>query len=143
MENNPKDLLKQTTIIYLSLISGQLLVCMVIVFLNMGNETVTGSIFNYIAPVISLGTISAAFFFKGIHQNKAKQLTDETEKLEHFRASNIMRWALVEGGTLTMVIFFFLENNYLYLGLFALGMVAFSMLRPTVESLREDYGLKI
>ncbi len=141
METKVKDLMKRLNIIYLALVSGQLLMCGVIVFLNMGQETVTGSIFNYIAPIISLTTISVAFFLKGKHQEKARQLTDETQKLEHFRSSNIMRWALIEGGTITMIIFFFLEHNYIYLFLFALGMAAFTLLKPSEESLRENYRL--
>ena len=64
------------------------------------------------------------------------------EKLEHYRASFITRAALLEGSNLVALLFyFFIERNYFYLVLFALGMGAFALIRPTVDRIIEDYQL--
>ena len=124
---------KQLTTIYLALISGQILIAAIFVFIgNTENPTITtsGSVFNYLAPIISLGTIMLAFLLRDKFKQDAKSINDEKERAEHHRRSNLISWGLLGGGNLCMLVFFFLEGNYLYLLLFSVGMAAFIFLRP-------------
>lgn len=141
MSNNIKDHLKQLNIIYLALIAGQIMMCGIFLLLKIQEGGETTSTYIYIGPLISIATITAAFAIHKTHKNKARKLTIEEEKLGHHRVSNITRWALLEGGNLINVIFFYLEGNYIYLMFFALGMIAFTMFRPTEKVFKEEYRI--
>lgn len=141
MSQQPKEVFKNLNLIYLALISGQLLMCGVFVFISMHKAATASSILIYIAPIVSIGTITVAFLLRNNHSAEAQELKDDKEKINHFRSSHIIRWALLEGGNLCMLIFFYLEGHYLYLFLFACGMAAFAYLKPKENTLKEDYNI--
>jgi len=79
-----------------------------------------------------------------LYNNKireGKMLKDFEEKLMHFRASSILRWALLEGVNLINLVFFFLSKNYFFLLMFAFGFLFFLFARPSEDSFTEDYKL--
>ena len=144
MSTNTETNIKNINIIYLALIMGQISIFAIFLFLNQGKEATTGSMFLYISAALTVGCITAAFMFYNKHKDEARTIKGEEEdKIEHYRKTSLIRWALIEGANLTALIFFFIEGNYLYLLFFAVGMGVFFFLRPSKEMLREDYGLNV
>lgn len=135
-----KDHLKNLNVLYLALIAGQVLICGIFLFLTIQGKEEATSHYIFIGPLLSIATITAAFMLYNTHKKQAKKIKDEDEKLLHHRSTNIIRWALLEGGNLINVILFFLEGNYIYLLFFAMGLLAFLMLRPTEKAFKEEYG---
>ncbi len=141
MSKKIKDHLKQLNMIYLALIAGQMMMCGIFLLLKSQQGGEATNMYIYFGPIISIATLTGAFAIHKTHKNQAKQLNDEEEKLGHHRSSNIVRWALLEGGNLINAVFFFIEGNYIYLMFFSLGMIGFLMFRPTEKVLKEEYGL--
>jgi len=143
MNANTETNLKNFNIIYLALIMGQVSIFAIFLFLNQGKEATTGSMLNYLSATITVVCITAAFMFYNKHKAEAKSINGEDNKLEHYRKTSLLRWALIEGANLVALIFFFIEGNYLYLLFFAVGMGVFFFLRPSKDLLREEYGLSV
>lgn len=144
-----QEQVKQNEVLYFALLAGQLGIAIVL-FLFIENPAAqsangaSGS--NFEALIIALFCASAigmSFFLYNKRKESGRQLKGSLEeKLVHYRQSFIMRAAMIEGVNLVALIFyFFVEKNYVYLLLFALGIGAFLLIRPTVDRMAEDYQL--
>ncbi|MEM9819689.1 MAG: hypothetical protein AAF985_01400 [Bacteroidota bacterium] len=140
-ENSPINF-QQINFIYLALIMGQVSIFAIFLFLKQGEEAIVGSTLNYVSAILSVSCITIAFMLLNKHKADAEAITVEEDKWEHYRKTSLLRWALLEGANLTALICFFVEGNYLYLLLFAVGMGAFAFLRPSKQFLRKHYQLK-
>ncbi len=144
-----QEQIKQLSLLYLALISGQFLMAILLFFLleenvsQVSDGTAGGSLLPIIIAFFCLMSIGMSFFIYNQRKEIGRQLKGTLEeKLEHYRASFITRAALLEGSNLVALLFyFFIERNYFYLVLFALGMGAFALIRPTVDRIIEDYQL--
>lgn len=144
MSTNTETNIKNINIIYWALIMGQVSIFAIFLFLNQGTEATTGSVLNYVSAALTVTCITIAFMLYNKHKDEAKTIKGEEEdKIEHYRKTSLIRWALIEGANLVALVFFFLEGNYLYLLFFAIGMGVFFFLRPSKDALREDYGLQV
>jgi hypothetical protein len=142
--------ISQINILYLALLSGQLMIFLLL-FLFMGDnaaeqiaEEVSGSnSLTLIIPFFCVATIGGAFLLYNKRKEEARQLSGSIEdKLVHYRVSFLIRAAMIEGANLVALLFyFFIERNIVYLVLFALGIGAFVLIRPTVDRFAEDYQL--
>ena len=142
---------KQLGILYFALIAGQLGMFAALFFvadsLQSNPESVDGAIGgSSIALIFSLFCLMAigiAFFIFNKRKENGRQLTGSlVEKLTHYRASFMVRAALIEGANLlALIVYFFIESNYVLLLLFAIGIAAFLFIRPTVDRIVEDYQL--
>jgi len=142
---------KQIGILYYSLLAGQLSIAVLLFFFveaksDTGQATegaVGGSSMSLIVAFICVVAISTAFFVYNKRKEIGRRLSgDITDKLAHYRASFMVRAAMIEGANLTALMFyFFVEKNIVFLVLFAIGIGAFIMIRPTVDQIAEDYQL--
>ncbi|PWT95955.1 MAG: hypothetical protein C5B52_16810 [Bacteroidetes bacterium] len=147
MENRKSEL-KSLQVLYLALLTGQVLflgISFVVVHYN--DTMLISENFSRIFQVLALGVAAAAFFigyniFKKRVQgiNEAGYITLE-RKIEQYRAVSIIRWALMEGSTLFSIIGFITTSNYAFVILAAVMLFFFAGLNPTKDKLAKDLQL--
>jgi hypothetical protein len=143
---NVYEQIKQLGLLYFALIAGQLGVApLLFLFVEDTSQSSTGVVGGSWLPVavtfFCLMSVGMSFFIYNQRKESGRKLKGALEeKLEHYRTSFITRAGLLEGSNLVALIFyFFVERNYIYLVLFAVGMVAFSLIRPSLDRIIEDY----
>lgn len=72
---------------------------------------------------------------------KGVQLESLTEKLEHYRVSCIMRWAMLEFGILIVVVLAMIDGNYPLFLVYALGVAIFAFTRPGIDDFKSEYSI--
>ena len=138
-----KENFKSIQVLHLAMTGGCLMLGFIMVFL-IGQEEKAVSltmIFLMVSAMLTLSSVGGSFF---LYKNKikdARNIDGLDKKLENFRTSSIMRWAMIEASTLIAVVFMFVENNYYYLGFFIIGIIALLLTRPSIESFIKDYQL--
>ena len=134
---------KQLNIIYLALITGQLAFASVVYFLSMDEEASGDDlgVLKFIVPILSLVTIGVSYFIYNKLIQKGQAIEGLGEKLAHYRTTNIIRWALVEGGNLFAIVIFLISGETYLLMFFALGFVVFLMYRPSKDGFISNYNL--
>ena len=150
-ELSVQEQIKQMGILYLALIAGQLGMFAVLFFVagniisepESGDGAIGGSSLALIFALFCMMAIGMSFFIYNKRKESGRQLTgDLVEKLTHYRASFMVRAALIEGANLlALIVYFFIESNYVLLLLFAIGIAAFLLIRPTIDRIVEDYQL--
>lgn len=148
METNPlqpKDALKTLRILHFALLAGMIFFSLVSFFLNYtGVEPAAAElsgIFIYIIPVFVLGGFTASHLLFKNRMGIARSATGLTEKLTHYRAALIVRWALLEGPAFFAIVVYMLTNELLFLGWAAIIIVYFITLWPTVAKSVADLEL--
>jgi len=144
-----QEQVKQLGILYLALIAGQIGMFIVLFFVieNNPTETTDGALGGGFMPLIislfSVMSIAMAFLIYNKRKENGRQLEGGLhDKLAHFRTSFMVRAAVIEGvNFLALIVYFFIDDNYLYLVIFAIGISAFFLIRPTIDRLIEDYQL--
>jgi len=152
---NPKEHIQQMNILYLGLIGGQIMMLVALWFgigMNIGAED-TGSSravgetdpIVFIFAAIFFASTSMSFFLYNKKKVEGAALKGSLmEKLNHYRSSFILRAALLEGPNLMMLVaYFFIEPHILLLTLFAIGLMCFIFIQPTVRRISDDYQLSI
>jgi hypothetical protein len=144
-----QDQIKQLDFLYLALIAGQLgMAILLLLFLEDNTvQTSNGVSGNGFLPLLiafsSVMSIGMSFFIYNKRKEIGRQLKGTLEeKLAHYRTSFFVRASMIEGANLAvLLIYFFIERNYFYLLLFAVGISSFLLIRPTVDRIVEDYQL--
>lgn len=142
----PRELsFRSNNILYYSLVAGQFLIACVLLFLMKDDEIKFSweidNILHIIGPILMMSCFTIGTFLYNKKLGEGKLLNGFVEKLEHYRATIILRSALLEGANLICIIFFFLDQNYFFLLLFLMGFVAFLLVRPSVDTFKENYKL--
>lgn len=135
---------KQIQILFFALLAGQVMIGAVIYFLLITGEFApkTGeNMFNYIVPVVVLGSVAASVFINRHVGQRAGEQAGLQEKLLHYRTRNILRWAVLQGGNMIALVLAALEGDTLLLFWFAFGVMAFAVMRPSLDKFREEYQL--
>jgi hypothetical protein len=125
------------------MLAGQVLIGLILWYLMMGkaNQSELYPGYKWIAPVAVLGCIAVSFLLGNKHREGIPALTKLDEKLDHFRRTSIVRYALVEGGNLIAVLLAFMSSDDSLLLWFALGIAAFVLLRPSLDDFAGRYSL--
>lgn len=152
----PKKQLQEMNILYLGLISGQIMMAVILWFFvgkQGGGESTTelGRTIGETNPIIFMialvfvAAVSASFFLYNKRKEEGRKLEEAlTDKLTHYRSSFILRMALLEGPNLmALVLYFFIESHVLLMALFIIGLALFLMISPTVKRISEDYQLSV
>lgn len=141
---------KQIGILYIALIAGQLLMATVLFFFveeqtsELSDGAAAGSSMFMIIASFCVMTVGMSFFIYNKRKESGRQLEGLNEKLGHYRQSFMIRAGLIEGANLAaLLVYFFVERNFLYLLLFAIGIAAFLLIRPTNDRIIEDYQLSL
>ncbi len=138
-----KTTFSQINIIFLALAGGQIMFAAVVLWINnqpTQREAVDTGL-GLALPIVMLSAIGIAYW---IYQQRAVQgakLQAVSDKMAHYRISNIIRLALVEGPNLLAMVLVLIEGHMSYLIYFAGGMLAFLFFRPTVDKFINDYQL--
>ena len=145
MQNQPTSF-KSTLIVYYALLMGEILMCLIFSYLTISESNpILDMSFGDIKQLLVLLLVPAAIMISHyLYSNKireGKKLNGFDEKLSHFRASNILRWSLLNGVNLINLIFFFLSQNYFFLLTFGFGLLFFLFARPSENGFIEDYKL--
>lgn len=145
-----QEQIKQMGILYLGLITGQLLIFLLLFLFvdgvpaeQVGSGVIEGNTMVIAIAIFCLTSIGAGFFLFNKRKEEGRRLPGEVgDKLMHYRTGFLIRGALIEGANLVaLVVHFFIEKNMIYLVLFAIGIGAFLLIRPTTDRIIEDYQL--
>lgn len=140
--NETKSFFNQLQIIYFSLFMGQVVIATIFYFLIQGETPNSDNLLQYIGIGILLMNISVSTVLYSIRKKQGAQLKGSLiQRLEHFRVSSLIRWAMLEGANFAVVIFMFIDKRPFDLVFFALGLGAFILTRPTVDMIAKDYEL--
>ncbi len=135
-----KETFKTLNIIYLALIGGQL-AFFAVVFFVLKPAPQEDDFFQMLVPIVSIMTIVASFFIYKMLKEKATEMDSLEDKVTHYRTSNIVRYALVEGGNLFAIVVFLLTGQTFLLAFFALGLIVFFFYRPSVQGFINDFEM--
>lgn len=124
MGQTSKEYFKYNKIIFIALLTGQIVFAMVCVLLNKDkpvNDTINGNETNMlIVAIISLSLLIASFYIPRIRLEKIRQVEDIKRRLYDYRATLIIKFALVEGATLFAIVQYLLTGSIYILGFAAL-----------------------
>ncbi len=141
-----KEYFNSLTIIHAALIAGQLMFIGVLVYLNRSESPTSYSenhndIFLILAPVLAILGILGGFFITKNRLESIDKRTELKDKLEHYRTTLIIKFALLEGPSLFSLVCFLLSGNYMFLGLSAILILILFTYRPTKEKTMRDLEL--
>lgn len=142
---NPKEALKTLRILHFALLSGKIFFSLVVLFLFYNGMEPTGvelsRTFTFIIPVFVVsGYVASHLLFRN-RVGVARTAKDLTEKLTHYRAALIVRWALLEGPAFFAIVVYMLTSELIFLGWAAIIILYFITLWPTVAKTVTDLAL--
>lgn len=149
-QSSHQEQIKQMEILYLGLITGQLLIFLLLFFFvgdapaeQADGGVIGGSTMVIAIAIFCLTSIGAGFMLYNKRKEEGRRLQGSVgDKLVHYRTGFLLCGALIEGANLVaLIIHFFIEKNMIYLVLFAIGIGAFLLIRPTTDRIIEDYQL--
>ncbi|MEM6768358.1 MAG: hypothetical protein AAF655_25695 [Bacteroidota bacterium] len=139
-----KEYLNYLQLIHAALIIGQLLFAGVAIFLiSQGgplSEDLT-DIFQLLAPILVLGGIAGSIFLPKTLLASAKESSDLSGKLQTYRSTSIIKFAILEAPSLVSLVAFLLTGNSFFLGLAAIIVAVFFMNRPTTSTIINELEL--
>lgn len=135
-QQSSKEYFKTLGIIHLSLIGGLLLFGMVSVFLqtdspSSDNNSSSIDVFMIFAPVIAFLGITASYLISNNRLQSIKKHDSLSKKMNEYRSTQIVKYALLEGPALFSLVSYLLTGNCIYLILAAVLIVLLFMNRPT------------
>ena len=134
---------KQIQILYYALFMGQAFMALVIFYLMQeGYENSPEFPFDIIIPGAVVMGFAISYFIGQQRKNDIPVNGNMQEKLDHYRTTNILKWAILEGGNLISLILTFVMASTNYLLWFGLGLAAFVLLRPAKDKFMEEYQVK-
>lgn len=137
-----KEHFKQINILWLALLMGQLVFFAVVFFFINSTEGESLDILRTIVPMLLLGALGGVYFISKKRSTDGAALETLQEKAEHYRATIVIRSALLEGANLMAIVGMLSDSPQPYLPYFAVGIAAFLYFRPSVDRFIQDYQLK-
>ena len=136
--------LKTLQIIFIGLITGQILFLGVCLFLQSGNQpveqTMNSSLFFIALGLATIGIIGSRAIYSS-RINKLQTLENTQQKLDGWRTTFIIRMAMLEAPTLLCVVGLLLEEQRVFLFL-ALVLLFFQALNfPNKNKIQSDLNL--
>ncbi len=132
-------------IIHIALVIGQILIALILVFIQSDNAAPKNDLVLVIVAVfVSVGTmfLSPLLYNKVLEERRVTaQKEDLAGKLEMYRATKILRWAMLEGGNLMLILVYFLTGNALLLPLFVVSLGMMILARPSIEDFSDAFKL--
>jgi hypothetical protein len=145
MENNSnaEKSNQLNTIIFYALFAGQALFLIAASYLLKTSGPANPdlpSAFQIILPVITISAVLGAMFLPKIILGPIAELSDDL-KIVKYRASLIVKWALLEGANLFSIVIYLLTGSMLALGISILILILFILNKPSVDKMKEDLGI--
>ena len=145
-----KDQFRNLNLMFTALSIGQLLFLIIILYMILGEMQTQKSLpVEQQTPLIigAAGILLVAYGTRWLGNYFRNKAVNEKQSLEQkistYRTSLIMRWALVEGFNLLILIIAFLQQDKILLLLFGAGLVVFFSLKPSALAFAEAYELSL
>ena len=144
MEPTPPPQVKTMLILHLAFFAGQVLFALLSSFLVFSNlfPPVLGKYAPELILLAALLEVIAILLARFLYRRKLKKInatpTPLPQKLESYRAANIIRWAILEGTALLVLIMFLLTNQWLILVIVLALLFIFFTTRPTAPNIASD-----
>ncbi|MEI6346593.1 MAG: hypothetical protein WCP69_01480 [Bacteroidota bacterium] len=141
-----KEYFKGIKIIHLALAIGQAFFLLVAFGLvQTGNYEIafqdSSNIFNYLVVIFGLLGISSSFLIFKNRLNSCKEKTNLIDKMECYRSSLLIRYALLQAPSFFAIVFYLLTGTILYLAIPVIIIVIFILIRPTHQKAEIDLEL--
>lgn len=105
----------------------------------MPNEN--GPLFVNISAAYLAIAVAISYWLFGLRVQAAKQQIGLSDKLNTYRTATIIRFALIEGAALLVVVFYLLTANLVLLGIAGIGLIVLALLHPNPVKLKMDLDL--
>lgn len=142
---SPKSGLNQLSIIFLGLISGQVLFFVVAFFLvKSGSFPTNGnlnSVFKIVVPVINVIAILIGYVLYNSKIKSARSISEVNEKIRMYQGASIVRMASLEGANVFNIVFFLVTGNYFYIVYFVAAMAIYVFLKPSADKAIDELEL--
>lgn len=144
-QSNIAESFKTTFIIYFSLIIGQVLFFIIaMVFVNNSDNIPNkelDNVFTIVVPVfgITMMYISRILYYKNVA--KIDRSISLENKLNSYRTSKIISWAIIESGCILSLVAYMLTFNLLDVIVFLFLIGFFFMIKPSKENFIKDFNL--
>lgn len=140
-----KEYFTSLTVIHAALMTGPILFGLVAFYLNASGQF-TGDadnleVFQIIVPIIVVGGFIGSSLVSNSRLNVIRQKADLRDKLGDYRATLVVKYALLEGPALFALVCYILTASYLFLGLAGLMILALFIQRPTKFKTANDLRL--
>ena len=133
-------------IFHLGMTAGQVLfaaISFLLVFTGMLDESNNNLyiLFRYLVPVCIIGALVASHFVFRTRLEVIRSDSELSEKLNEYRITLIIRYAMLEGGTIIALVAYLVVHNIAYLLVAVLVILYFLTLVPSPERVIADLGL--
>jgi len=142
--------IKMLKVLHLALMIGQVLLAIAMFSLVYFNITNTFELITFSNEILIAAVVLSAIAFLGgvsIFNKKLAAIDDNNlpvpQKLEAYRAANLIRWAMMEFAVILCCIFFFLTGNYYILLVTAIMILFFFTTRPGTEKTLADLKISL
>jgi hypothetical protein len=151
METRPqttREYFRTLRIIFYALIAGQITFGLVIFFYHRMMQADAGlqelrNIFFFIVPVFFIGGYFGGKFIFNLRMKTARSRANLTEKMDDYRSSLIVRYALLEGSSLFSIVAFLMTGEIIFLVIAAFIITLFFTMIPTPARAITDLELDL
>lgn len=140
-----KEYFNVLTILHTAFLVTQLMFAGVAFYLNTSGQITSDqnltAVFQFVVPVVIVGAILASSVVFKAQLKSIKLKTELKEKMNDYRTSVIIKFALLEAPSMVALVCYLLTANFLFLGSAFLVIIFFLMNRPSPESAANDLEL--
>ncbi len=141
-----KDFFYSLNVIHFSLIAGQFFFALVIFYITINGssyyvERDLTNLFLVLIPVVAIGGIYLSLVIYKNRLSEVKSKSALSEKMKNYRIASILRWAIIEFPSFMAIIAYFLTSEVFFLGIVALIIAYFFMIKPSPEKCGVDLDL--
>ena len=139
--------LKSLKILHLALLAGQVIFTLIAILLVYGKafQSDLTEISNELLIAAAAFGLILTLLGNTIYKKKIDRLRDTPinlyEKLDTYRATSIMRWAMIEAPVLLSIIFFLLTGNQQILAVVVVLIIFFVTTRPQLKKISEQLNI--
>lgn len=146
IKQNFKQYLRGLNIIYGALLLGQITFAAISIFITQTNgasivDAELQNIFFILVPVFFIGSFIASQIIVPQRIEANKKEKDLSAKLSAYRATQIVKFAMMEGAAFFAIIAILLFGNFLFVGFAALLMCLFATYFPSEEKIIRELEL--
>ena len=148
MQQPPLSNIKALTMLHFSLLIGQLVFGAIGYYLRYANivsKIELGDKERYVVLGIAALALIIVVWAISLYKNKISAIKESAQapkqKLEAYRAANIVRWAMLEVPVLIAIIAFMLRGNYNFLILAAVIWLLFLSTRPSTAKVVSEIAV--
>ncbi|KOY86771.1 hypothetical protein AD998_12025 [bacterium 336/3] len=140
----PKNFFSTLRILHLAISFGTLAIIVIFYVLSKNQPepllTQDNKMLVYIFPVFAIVVGATGIFLSKqfLAKIKDQKLLD---KLNQYRVAYIVRWAMIEGGSVMLVMGFFMSKQIAFLGLASAGLVFLLLQKADINTFQNDVQL--